>query len=414
MAGISIRLYIIRKKVFCITQSVICITVFSLLYVNNNLHHSEKTKQNNFKKRGLFMSDHKSREVYFTGINRETTAEEIQHITRNLLEHYINDKNIKLERKVPLKVHFGEKGNHSYVKQENYEGIIDYLEENGIETFYIETSVMYGGQRHNRKLHMKTAEEHGFNRVPVVIADGEHGENFKEIEINKKHYKSCKIARDLTGYDQVIVLSHFKGHMLAGFGGALKQLSMGYASKGGKLAMHMGIKPRIISRKCRKCNLCKTRCNEDAITIRDKSYIDHDKCVGCGACVSICPHKAVSIISLKSIAKMLTGGREFREKLAEYAYASDKDRKNLYINFAMTITAGCDCEPRKMKPLMDDIGVFISTDPVAVDKACYDAVKEKGKKFKGTEIFPYAEKMGIGSADYILTEIKKDDKVLQK
>ena len=360
------------------------------------------------------MSNYKSTDVYFTRINSKTTAEEIQSISRNLLENYIRDKNITLEKKVPLKVHFGEKGNHSYVKQENYEGIIDYLEENSIETCYMETSVMYGGQRHNRMLHMKTAEEHGFNRVPVVIADGDHGESFKEIEINRKHYKSCKIGKELTGYDQIIVLSHFKGHMLAGFGGAIKQLSMGYASKGGKLAMHMGIKPHIINRKCRNCNLCKTRCNEDAITIGKKSFIDHDKCVGCGACVSICPHKAVSIISVRGITRMFGRGRDFREKLAEYAYASDKERRNIYINFVMNITAGCDCEPRKMKPLMDDIGIFISTDPVAVDKACYDIIKENGKKFRGNDVFPYAEKTGLGSTDYILTEIKEEDKVLQK
>ncbi len=201
------------------------------------------------------MENHKNSEVYFTRINKNTTVDEIKIISKNLLENYINDKNITLDNKVPLKVHFGEKGNHTYVKQENYEGIIDFLEKQGIETCYMETSVMYGGQRHNKELHLKTAAEHGFDRLPVIIADGDHGESFREIEINKKHYKSCKIAKDLTDYNQVIVLSHFKGHMLAGFGGAVKQLSMGYASKGGKLAMHMGIKPRIINRKCIQCGL---------------------------------------------------------------------------------------------------------------------------------------------------------------
>ena len=111
---------------------------------------------------------------------------------------------------------------------------------------------------------------------------------------------------------------------------------------------------------------------------------------------------------------MIGGGRDFREKLAEYAYASDKDKKNIYINFVTNITAGCDCEPRRMKPLMDDLGIFISTDPVAVDKACYDAVKDKGKKFRGGETFPYAEKIGLGSTDYSLKKIQNTDNSLQQ
>jgi uncharacterized Fe-S center protein len=200
-------------------------------------------------------------------------------------------------------------------------------------------------------------------------------------------------------------MSHFKGHQLAGFGGAIKQLSMGCAAKGGKLAMHTDIKPRIINRKCKKCNLCKKRCNENAITIDRKSFIDHKICVGCGACVSICPHKAVSIITLKSLYNVFLQGRKFREKLVEYAYAAHKDKRNIYFNFAMTITKGCDCEPKKMDPIMDDFGIFVSTDPVAIDKACYDIAKEKGKVFKGSEQFLYAEKTGLGSATYNLIQV---------
>ena len=103
---------------------------------------------------------------------------------------------------------------------------------------------------------------------------------------------------------------------------------------------------------------------------------------------------------------MLGGfGGGFKEKNVEYAYAAGKDKKNIYMNFAMNITGGCDCEPRKMKVLMEDIGIFASTDPVAIDKACYDAVKERGKKFRGFNTFAYAEKIGLGSADYTLHEL---------
>lgn len=345
--------------------------------------------------------------VYYKKINSITNVNEIKEITKELLDIIISKEDIQLENRIPLKVHFGEKGNITYIKPENFEGVIDFLKEKNIETSFIETSTLYGGQRYKKDLHIKIAKEHGFTQIPIIIADGEQGESFAEVEINKKNFKSCKIGKAFLDYNQLIVLAHFKGHMFAGFGGAIKQLSMGHAAKGGKLAMHMGIKPKISNRKCKKCNLCKPRCNENAITIEKdgKSFIDHEKCVGCGACFAICPHKAISIISIKSILRVIGIGNPFKEKLVEHAYAAAKDKKNIYINFAMNITSRCDCEPKKLKIIMDDIGIFISTDPVAIDKACYDLVEEKGKKFRGFKQFAYAEKIGLGSTKYELIEI---------
>jgi uncharacterized protein len=201
------------------------------------------------------------------------------------------------------------------------------------------------------------------------------------------------------------VLAHFKGHVLAGFGGAIKQLAMGFASKGGKLAMHMGRKPKLKNRKCQKCEKCKTRCAVDALVIGEKSYIDHSKCVACGACMAICPHGAITIITIGGVLKFLGVGNPFLEKLVEGAYAAQKGRRNLYINFALSITRGCDCEPRKMKPVLDDFGIFASTDPVAIDKACWDAAATRGKKFRGRKTFAYAERIGLGSSEYVLHEI---------
>jgi uncharacterized Fe-S center protein len=344
--------------------------------------------------------------VYFHKINAGTKVEEIQAITQLLLKELITKEQITLEKKVPLKVHFGEKGNTSFIKPENYTGIIRFLQELEIESCFMETSSIYGGQRHNRELHTKIALEHGFNQLPIVIADGECGEAFAEVEINQKNFRTCKIGKAFLDYDQIIVLTHFKGHMLAGFGGAIKQLSMGHAAKGGKLAMHMGVKPHIINRKCRKCKLCQTRCNENAVTIGKKSFIDHAKCVGCGACSSICPYKAVSILTLRGIMRAAGIGSNFKDKIVEYAFAAQKGKRNIYINFAMNISSGCDCEPRKMKNLMDDLGIYISTDPVAIDRACLDAIKQNGKTFRGAKQLLYAEKIGFGSTHYKLIEVK--------
>lgn len=342
--------------------------------------------------------------VYFKKLSDGSNIEDVNKITRELLDHILKVENIELGKDIPLKVHFGEEGNETYIKPENFDGIIDYLEEKGISTSFIETNVLYGGQRFMKDLHLKTAERHGFTRVPVIIADGERGENFMEVKIDGKHYSSCKIGKEFGKYDQLIILSHFKGHGLAGFGGAIKQLSMGHASKGGKLAMHMGIKPKISNRKCTKCHACEESCAENAITIGKKSYIDHDKCVGCGACVPICPENAIGIFRLKGITNALNFGK-FREKLVEYGFAAQLGKRNIYVNFMMNITAGCDCEGKKMKVLMDDIGICISTDPVAIDRACYDIVKKAGKKFRGQATFDYAEKIGLGSVEYELIEI---------
>ena len=166
----------------------------------------------------------------------------------------------------------------------------------------------------------------------------------------------------------------------------------------------MGIKPKIVNRKCKKCNACLKRCNFNAITIGEKSFIDHKKCVGCSACVPACPHKAISIFEIKGIFRALFQQNTFREKVVEYALAAQKGKRNIYVNFLMTITPGCDCEPRKMKPIMDDIGVLVSTDPVAIDKACYDLVAKKGKRFKGHEQFAYAKEIGLGNVEYELIE----------
>ncbi len=344
--------------------------------------------------------------VYFKKIDSSTDLETIQTFSKQLLETLVEKENVRLSTKVPLKVHFGEHKNVTFIKPENYFGIIEFLQERGIESCYMETCVLYGGQRYKKELHEKTAEAHGFTQLPIIFADGDHGENFAEVEINKKHFKTFKVGKAFLDFDQLIVISHFKGHTMAGFGGAMKQLAMGHAAKGGKMAMHLGEKPHIVSRKCKQCNLCKTRCSTDALIIGKKSKIDRHKCVGCGACMAICPHQAISIFSVKNILKFVGIGNPFIEKIVEGAYAAQKGKKNIYMNYAMSITAGCDCEPRKMKPIMDDFGIFISTDPVAIDKACYDIAKEKGKTFRGFKAFAYAESIGLGSAHYTLHELK--------
>jgi len=182
----------------------------------------------------------------------------------------------------------------------------------------------------------------------------------------------------------------------------VKQLAMGCASKGGKLAQHSSSIPKISSRKCKACKACSAKCPESAIIIQKTATIDENKCVGCASCMAVCPHEAISNNWLASLT------RSFDERLAEYAYAAAKDKINIYITFSFNITKNCDCEGHAMKPIAKDIGVFASLDPVAIDQACLDVLDRKeGKKIfsRGRYTLEYAEKIGLGSRKYELVEI---------
>ena len=330
----------------------------------------------------------------------------VKEASVRLLKTILEKEQVELSERIPLKVHFGEKGNRTYLKAETYDGLIDFLQGQGKDCRFSETSVLYGGERFSREKHLKLAESHGFTRIPVVIEDGANGEESVSVPVGLKHFQSCSVAKGLAEAEQILVLSHFKGHKLAGFGGAVKQLSMGCAAKGGKMAMHLSVKPKIFNLFCKHCGLCASRCQVKAITITEKSAkIDHSKCIGCGACFSICRHHAVSILSFAGLKNMLFKSDNFREKLVEYAYAAHKGKKNIYLKFAMSVTKGCDCEPLPMRACIEDIGIFASVDPVAVDQACLDAAEKAGRKFKGGEQLAYAEKIGLGSRKYELIEI---------
>jgi hypothetical protein len=345
---------------------------------------------------GTFMA-----KVYFKPVDSYARTVEVSRAAREVLEKVVEKGRIKLEKKIPLKVHFGEKGNKTHIGPENYDGIIDYLKKKGIKNCFIETNVLYVGARTTRRKHIALAREHGFTALPIIIADGEAGEDYLEVEINKNHFSRCKIGRLIAQEKQLIVLSHFKGHMLAGFGGAIKQLGMGCAARGGKLDQHSNSELGLRPEKCLKCMTCLSHCPRAAIEISPVLKVDKKKCIGCAACIAACPQGAFSIdwASTSPVA--------FRQKLAEYAFAAQKNKDNIYINFALNITKDCDCESRAQTPIASDIGVFASTDPVAIDAACYDMLnKREGRQvFGGSDIFDYAEEIGLGTMEYKLIEI---------
>jgi len=339
--------------------------------------------------------------VYFKKIDSYEKTEEINSAALELLQRIIKDEKVILQNKIGVKVHFGEKGNTTFIHPKNFKSIIHFLESKKVDASFIETNVLYRGERMTRDAHVALAKDHGFTQLPIIIADGEHGEEYDEIEINAKHFKKCKIGKGFSDFNQLLVISHFKGHMMAGYGSALKQLAMGFASRGGKLDQHANSIPLMNPLKCKKCMACTKYCPTDALSIGMIPHIIKDKCIGCATCIAVCPHNAIGINWVSTLPK------NFKEKVAEYAYAAQLNKNNIYLTFALNITGECDCMGKPMKLISKDIGVFASLNPIAIDEACMDMIdKIQGKKvFGGRSTIEYATTLGFGNKEYELIEL---------
>lgn len=296
--------------------------------------------------------------VYFLPITaeKETYADEALRVFTTLLEK----EQIALAGELPLKIHPGEPGNTTYNRPEQYDKIIDYLEEKHIRTYFIETNTVTG-RRTNEKDHLEAAAEHGFTRVPFVVADGEKGSDDVAVPVTGgRYFKTAKIAAKLATVNQVLVLSHFKGHIASGFGAAIKMLGIGFASRRGKMEEHTKVTPP----------------DNGTINWADGSNLQPNEI--------------------------------FRQRVVEYAQAAARGKKHLYVTFAINLVTDCDCDGHPMTPIYSDLGIFASTDPLALDKACFDELeKREGKMpFEGSEAFVYAAKLGLGTPDYRLVEVK--------
>ncbi len=324
---------------------------------------------------------------------------------------------------VAVKVHFGEYGNTSFIRPMYVRRIVEEIKKLGGKPFLVDTNTLYVGTRSNSVDHMETAIANGFGyssvQAPIIIADGLKGKDSTWITIKKKNFDRVKISNAILEADCMVVVSHTKGHMGSGFGGTIKNLSMGCASRAGKLQMHDSTRPKVTATTCTACGLCAKYCPVDAIKIEEAAKIDQQVCIGCGECVVTCPTKAISI-------SWNSGPVLMQEKMSEYAFGAVKDKQDkvAYFNFMMDITPDCDCFGQSDAPIVPDIGILASNDPVAIDQAAFDLIrKTKGlvnsrlkeeevdDKFKkihnidGTIQISHSEKIGLGTRDYKLEKI---------
>jgi len=341
---------------------------------------------------------------------------------------------IKEKSLVAIKAHFGEPGNISFVSPLFYRAIADRVRICGGNPFICDTNTLYVGGRNNAVKHAETAVKHGFSfatvNAPVIIGDGLLGTDFVEVEVNKTHVKKAKIGSAFYWADAMIVVSHVKGHMMTGMGGAIKNIGMGCAARGGKQEQHSGASPKINSEMCAACRECLEWCGFSAIETDEetgRARINTDKCSGCGECLAVCRFDAIS-------SKWDTGLDAMQEKMAEYALAAVLNKKNrvFYINFLLNITPECDCIPSTDGFLTPDIGIMASFDPVALDYASaeminrtkpvmhniegkknYDMKHAESDKFRMAhpetnwkKHIEHAEKIGLGSREYDIIEVE--------
>ena len=364
--------------------------------------------------------------VYFTDMRCKVDESILDKMKRVVCAAGIRDIEMN-KRFVAIKMHFGELGNLSFLRPNYAKVVADIVKEEGGIPYLTDCNTMYPGSRKNAVEHMDCANLNGFvtatTGCQIIIGDGLRGTDDVEVPINGTYVEKAKIGRAIADCDVLITLSHFKGHEITGFGGAIKNLAMGCASRRGKMEMHSQGKPRLDASKCVGCGKCAKSCGQDAISIvGGKAKVDADACVGCGRCIGMCAFDAI-------YAEYDQDGSIVDMKMVEYAAAVIKDRPSFHISVICDVSPYCDCHSGNDAPIIPDVGILASADPVALDKACVDLVlkqpvipgshlhdlcgKERPEDLlqcsqPGTRWqahFEHSERMGLGNGGYELVKV---------
>ena len=357
--------------------------------------------------------------------SRENLPQKLSRLVKTAGIENILDKNDL----TAVKIHFGEQGNTAYIRPVFIRKIIQTIKEFKARPFLTDANTLYVGTRSDSVSHIHTAIENGFSyssmdATPIIIADGLRGKNETKIKIDRKNCKNVYIGSEIISANALISVAHFKGHELSGFGGTLKNLGMGCASRRGKLDMHSNVSPKIKRKTCIGCGECEKHCPAGAIHLEEKkAYIDRKKCIGCAECIVRCPTESVNINWNQTVPVFL-------EKMMEYTLGvlKNKEKKVLFINFITDIAPKCDCLSYNESPIVNNVGVLASIDPVAIDQASADLVNQQqalpgtvlktnlypgDDKFKG--LYPsvdwehqldYAEEIGLGIREYRLIKLQ--------
>ncbi len=365
--------------------------------------------------------------VFWTDLRTKPSLSILKKLDRLLRAAGMADLELK-DRYAALKIHFGEPGNMSYIRPPFVAVVSALVRQLGGKPFLTDSNTLYSGRRHNAYDHIRAALENGFSRdatgCDILIADGLKGNDYVEMPVEGgRHCSLAMIGCAAAEADAVISLNHFKGHELAGFGGAIKNLGMGCASRAGKKFLHEVTHPVIHEEACTGCGTCVTNCSSGAVTLgrNGKAAIDHNLCTGCCQCVAVCQFGAAR--TTEGSESVICG-----ERMAEYAAAVVRGKPSFHMSFVMNVSPLCDCWGYNDAPLVADIGIFAGADPVALDQACVDAVNaapalqgtaltDKGYPGRGEKFghvhpdtnwaatLDHAETLGLGTRKYELVKV---------
>lgn len=334
---------------------------------------------------------------------------------------------------VAIKMHFGELGNLSFLRPNYARAVVDVVKSLGGKPFLTDCNTLYPGFRKNALEHLECAWQNGFTPYtvgcPIIIGDGLKGTDDVAVPVQGGEYvKEARIGRAVMDADVFISLSHFKGHEETGFGGALKNIGMGCGSRAGKKDQHSGGKAHIDQSLCRGCRKCEKECANGGLALdaSTRKMTVTSSCVGCGRCLGACNFDAISFAD--NFANEMLGKR-----IAEYSKAVVDGRPHFHISLITDVSPNCDCHAENDAPIIPDIGMFASFDPVALDQACADAcsaatplaASQLGDNMRAPgfqdlhDVFrnsrpsvnwqsclTHAEKIGLGSREYELVKIR--------
>ena len=371
--------------------------------------------------------------VYFTDFHTIAFGDSLPTKLKKLIKKAGIEK-LDLDGKfVAIKMHFGELGNISYLRPNYARAVVDVVKELGGKPFLTDCNTMYPGSRKNALEHMECAWENGFTPLtvgcPIIIGDGLKGTDDVDVPVEGGEYvKAAKIGRAVMDADVFISLTHFKGHESTGFGGAIKNIGMGCGSRAGKTEQHSSGKPHITPELCRGCRKCQKECANNGLIFNEdtrKMEVNLDGCVGCGRCLGACNFDAIAFND--NAANALLNCR-----MAEYTKAVIDGRPNFHISLIVDVSPNCDCHGENDIPILPNIGMFASFDPLALDQACVDAclaatpmpgsqlARNMTKKdfvdqhdhFRNStpesewkSCLEHAEKIGLGSREYTLIKM---------
>ncbi|MFI3200366.1 MAG: DUF362 domain-containing protein [Eubacteriales bacterium] len=371
--------------------------------------------------------------VYFTDF-RAKLGEGLPTKLQKLLKE-AGIQELGLDNKfVAIKIHFGELGNISYLRPNYAKAVVDVVKTEGGKPFLTDCNTLYPGSRKNALEHLECAWENGYSRLsagcPILIGDGLKGTDDVSVPVEGGEYiKEAKIGRAVMDADIFISLNHFKGHELTGFGGAIKNIGMGCASRAGKKDQHNCGKPTVEEEMCVGCGACMKQCANDGLVFdqqKRKMQVNPNTCVGCGRCIGACNFDAIGFMENNA-------PKDLNYRMAEYAKAVVDGRPNFHISLIVDVSPHCDCHPENDAPILPNIGMYASMDPLALDQACADACLA-AKPLPGSKLYDnmmdehfcdhkdhftnstpnsewkscleQAEKIGIGSREYELIEMK--------